>query len=122
MPRPTVFTKETLQKLEEVFALGGTDKEACFYADISPSSLYNYQNENPEFLERKHALQQNPILQARKTVINAVKKDPKIAFKYLEKKAPKEFGKTPYDLSDVKTFYITRYPQNGELSVSANMI
>jgi hypothetical protein len=29
--RPTDMTTETVNKLEEVFAIGGTDEKTCFY-------------------------------------------------------------------------------------------
>ena len=90
--RPSVITELTLQKLEEVFALGGSDKEACFYADISPSTLYNYQTENPDFLERKELLKENPILLARRTVVNELVKNPYLALKYLERRKRDEFS------------------------------
>ncbi len=89
--RPTKMTKETLQKLEEVFALDGTDKESCFYANISESTLYNYQVQHPGFLERKTLLKQTPILKARRTIIEHLD-DPDIAFKYLKCKRREEFG------------------------------
>lgn len=89
--RPTKMTDITLKKLEEAFAYGSTDEEACFYADISQQTLYNYQKENPDFIYRKEALKQRPILQARITIINNLDK-PKYAFKYLEKKKKDEFG------------------------------
>lgn len=89
--RPIVVTDDVLHKLEEVFALGGTDVEACFYANISPSTLYNYQKEYPEFLERKEALKEQPVLKARRTVVSSLD-DPNHAFKYLEKKKKNEFG------------------------------
>jgi hypothetical protein len=54
--RPTVMTPEIIAKLEYVFALGGTDKEACLYADIGLETLYNYQRNHPEFAERKALL------------------------------------------------------------------
>ena len=54
--RPTVMTKDTIAKLEEAFKCGASDLEACFYADISKDSLYNYQKKHPEFIERKEAL------------------------------------------------------------------
>ena len=90
--RPKTIKKETLQKLEEVFALGGSDKEACFYAGISPSTLYNYQTENLDFLERKELLKESPILLARRTVISEMKKNPHIALKYLERRKRDEFS------------------------------
>jgi len=35
------------------FLISGTDEEACLYAGIGMSTLYNYQKENPVFQERK---------------------------------------------------------------------
>ncbi len=97
--RPTVMTTEILNKLEEVFALGGTDKEACFYAGISHQTLYDYQNKNPEFIERKEALKERPILKARQTVVKALD-NPSDAQWYLERKAKKEFAnRQEYDMS-----------------------
>ena len=90
--RPTLMTDETLKKLEEAFALGCTDSEACFYADISHQTLYNYQEKHPEFVERKEALKQRPILQARQTVIANLKSDVKNAQWFLERKAKNEFS------------------------------
>jgi len=54
--RPTVFTPKVLQLLEDAFANDATDEQACFLAGISTSSLYNYQEENKGYLERKAAL------------------------------------------------------------------
>lgn len=91
--RPTIMNETVLKKLEEVFGIGGSDEEACFYADISHQTLYNYQKEHPDFVERKEALKERPILKARQTVVKALD-DPNHAFKYLEKKRRKEFGQT----------------------------
>jgi len=89
--RPTKMSKETITKLEEVFALGGSDSEACFYANISKQTLYNYQKENPEFVDRKEALKEKPILKARQTVVKALD-DPKDAQWFLERKRKEEFS------------------------------
>ena len=90
--RPTVMTPETLRKLEEAFALGCTDLEACTYADISKSTLYDYQQEHPEFVERKELLKENPILLARKSVVEALANDPDLSLRYLERKKKDEFS------------------------------
>jgi hypothetical protein len=90
--RPTIFTEVILQKLEGAFLLDCTDEEACFVANISPSSLYNYQKENEEFLERKKALKQNPIIKARQEVIKGMDGNPELALKYLERKRRDEFN------------------------------
>jgi len=89
--RPTVMTEETIRKLEEVFAIGGSDSEACFYADISKESLYAYCREHPEFTDRKEALKEKPILKARQTIVKALD-DPKDAQWFLERKRKNEFS------------------------------
>lgn len=90
--RPTVMTEAVLRKLEEAFAIGATDKEACFYADISPTSLYEYQDRNPKFAERKDALKERPVLLARQTVVKNLESNPELAFKFLERKRRAEFA------------------------------
>jgi hypothetical protein len=50
--RPTKLIPETIKKLEEVFAMDGTVKEACFYADISTQTYYTFVKDKPEFLDR----------------------------------------------------------------------
>lgn len=84
--RPTVVTEYVLLKLEEAFAMGCTDLEACVYADISKSTLYKYQENHPEFAERKEELKENPILLARQTVLKSLSEDVNSAWKYLERK------------------------------------
>src|SRR6187399_3578722 len=84
--RPTVMTDEVLRKLEEAFSMGCTDIEACLFADISKTTLYDYQKENPDFTERKEELKERPILLARTTVINSLEKDVNSAWRYLERK------------------------------------
>lgn len=84
--RPTIMTEERVNKLEEAFALGCSDLEACFYADISKQTLYNYQDKNPSFVDRKEALKKNPVLKARKTVLSAIESgDEKVSQWVLDK-------------------------------------
>ena len=90
--RPTKFTPETLKKLEEAFSIGASDREACFYADVSTVALYAYQKDNPEFVNRKEALKERPVLLARQSVLKGINTDPNLALKYLERKLPKEFS------------------------------
>lgn len=90
--RPTKMTELTVKKLEEAFSLGCSDVEACFYAGISKQTLYSYQEQNPEFIDRKEALKKNPVLLARQSVIKGMESDPNLALKYLERKERKEFS------------------------------
>ena len=90
--RPAIVTPQTIQKLEQAFALGCSDTEACFYSNIGKSTLYNYQNDNPDFLERKELLKEKPVLLARKSVIKFMQNDGNLALKYLERKKKDEFS------------------------------
>lgn len=91
--RPTEMTKETLLKLESMFSIGASDLEACLMADISPSTLYNFQKQHPEFLERKQMLKEKLVLKARTVIAEALnRKDENTARWYLEKKKKDEFS------------------------------
>lgn len=97
--RPTVMTDVVIGKLEEAYALGCTDGEACFYAGIAASTLYDYQIINPEFVERKESLKQRPIFVARKSVVDSLATDSDLAMKFLERKRKDEFSlRTENDL------------------------
>ncbi len=105
--RPKVMTPETISKLEEAFLVGATDKEACFVANISPATLYEYCKENPEYSERKEALKDMPKFLAKKNVTEAINDgDKSLSQWYLERKVKDEFaqrsehtGKDGKDLS-----------------------
>ncbi len=90
--RPLAVTPEVLSKLEEAFLLGCTDEEACLVADISRATLYNYQKDHPEFIERKEELKERPVYIARKSVVDALEKDPKLSLDYLQRKKKGEFA------------------------------
>jgi len=90
--RPTKMTPETVNKLQEAFAIGCTDTEACLFADITRQTLTTYQNANPKFLDRKNILKDTPILTARTRVVSELKSDTGTAKWYLERKAKDEFG------------------------------
>jgi hypothetical protein len=90
--RPTVMTLIVIGKLEEAFAMGCTDIEACLYAGINRDTLYGYQNKYPEFVDRKEELKETPVLKARKTVVEALTSDHEFSLKYLERKKKDEFS------------------------------
>lgn len=83
---------EKTTKLEQAFAIGCNDKEACSYAEITEHQLYYYQNEiNKEFAVRKAELKEKPILKAKQTIVKSLD-DPTHAKWYLERKVKNEFG------------------------------
>lgn len=99
--RPTLMTPETLNKLEQAFSIGASDKEACFIANISHQTLYNYQKDHPEFVERKEALKDMPKYKARKNIVDKINEgDVTTSLWYVERKAKDEFStRTDHNLS-----------------------
>lgn len=99
---------EKLLKLEQAFAQGNNDVNACAYAEITERQLYYYCHDiNPEFVVRKEQLKTKPILAALQTVVKAVtgyseidgkgvkrtiKPDVGVSQWYLERKLKKEFS------------------------------
>lgn len=101
--RPTVMTQEMIDKLEMLFAKGLTDREACLIANIHPSTLYDYCNENPEFTERKELLKEQVKTQAKLNVAEAIENNDKDTSKwYLERKAKDEFSTKQEVSGDIK--------------------
>ncbi len=91
--RPTVMTKEVIDKLEMLFAKGLSDREACLIADIHPSTLYDYCNDNPEFTERKELLKEQIKTKAKLNVADAINNnDVDLSKWYLERKSKDEFS------------------------------
>lgn len=93
------LTPENIQKLEASFALDCSIGEICFYCDISPSTLLNWREKNPELFSRLERLRDKPILKARQEVVKGIENDKEFALKYLSKKKKAEFS----DRLDVTT-------------------
>lgn len=91
--RPPSMTQDVLNKLEQAFSLGASDVEACFFAGISHQTLYNYQDKNPEFIERKKALKEKLVLKARSVIASSMESgDKQTAQWYLERRKKDEFS------------------------------
>ena|SRR3990167_5957698 len=98
--RPSVMTDLVLQKLEEAFSVGATDIQACFIAGISKSTLYNHQQEFPEFVERKEALKAMTSYAAKKVVYDKITEgDKQTAQWHLERKDPEYNPKSTTDVN-----------------------
>jgi len=85
-------TPEVVKKLEEAFAIDATIGEACFYADISERTYYNWIKANPDLLQRFTALRNKPVLLARQTIVKSLENSPGYAFRYMERKRPDEWS------------------------------
>jgi hypothetical protein len=68
--RPTKMTPEAVAKLEEAFVNNCTDTEACLYADISRTTLFRYEEKNPEYRNRKEELRSKPRMKAKFNISN----------------------------------------------------
>jgi hypothetical protein len=49
--RPTKLTPEIIEQAKNYYSLGATDKEVVQFLNICESTLYNWKNSSPEFLE-----------------------------------------------------------------------
>ena len=85
--RPTVFTPDVIQKLEDAFKYDFPDIESCVYANISPAAFYKYQSENPEFKERKEQIRLKPNMKARETIVKSLG-EINNAWRWLSRKDP----------------------------------
>ena len=91
--RPNKIDENVLHKLEEAFSQGFSDIEACLYADVGTSTLYNYCNKHKKFMERKEELKKKPLMRARININKALQKgDRDVSKWYLERKAKSEFS------------------------------
>ena len=111
--RKSKMTPECVKKLEEIFAIDGTVEEACFFADISRQTFYTWVNDNPALLDRFEALRNNPVLLARRSVIEGLG-DPELALKYLERKRRNEFS------TRVETDNTTKMDMSGKLGITSS--
>jgi len=91
--RPTKFDQLTILKLEEAFANGLSDEQACAYANVSKTPFYNYQQKNPQFKERKEQLKMRPDIKAKSTAVKSLE-EPIYAWRWLERKDPEFLPKT----------------------------
>ena len=97
--RPTVMTKQVLEKLRSAFSIGCPDSEACIWAGIDTKTLWNYCQKNKDFSIEKEELKQKPVLVSRNTIYKAIQTNPDDAKWYLTRKRKKEFAELKIDSS-----------------------
>lgn len=98
--RPTVMTEETLNKLEDGFVKGLSDREACLYAGISTQTMYNYQHDNPDFIERKELLKDSVKMRAKLNIEEAIQaKNLNLSQWYAERRDKDFSGKQEIDIT-----------------------
>ena len=91
--RKTVMTPEVVTKLETAFSRDCSDTEACIFAGISRMTLHRYQEDNPEFCDRKALLKDTLVLKARTNIAERIEKgDLETSKWYIERKKRGEFS------------------------------
>lgn len=91
--RPTVFTKELVDKLKYCFAKGLTDREASDYVGISRDALNKYGAANPDFIYQKEALKGQLVVRGKFNLSDAVEAGSIQDSKWLlERKCKDEFS------------------------------
>lgn len=119
--RPTVMTPKKIGLLQHAFDIGATDEEACVSAQISPSTLYNYQADNPDFLEEKKARKLKPVLLAKETIYNALLAgDINITKWYLERKKKDEFSLRPIEANNKEDKYLQTSERRSPINENRN--
>ena len=71
--RPTVFTPEVVQKLEDLISQDVEIERACRFVGISESAYYAECKENAEFREKMSKAQEYPLILANRTIAKAIR-------------------------------------------------
>lgn len=100
--RPTKLTDDVVNKLENIFKVGGNVEEAISYAGISKQTYYNWIEADISFLTKMDAARHYADIVAKNVVIDAIVKDRDLSTAkwWLEKKHPdfKESNQAPFAL------------------------
>lgn len=73
--RPTKLTDDVVNKLENIFKVGGNVEEAISYAGISKQTYYNWIEADISFLTKMDAARHYADIVAKNVVIDAIVKD-----------------------------------------------
>jgi hypothetical protein len=105
--RPTVMTKQVLQKLEIAFKIGASDRLACYFAGISERTFYNYCEKYPDFMHQKEDFKQTPVFNSLRNIALAISSGSvSDSWQYLSKKQRKEFGNDKEGPEDERAYTI----------------
>ena len=91
--RPRAVTEVVIHKLEHAFSMSFTDSEACLFAGIGMSTLYDYCKANPKFSDKKEMLKGMVGMKAKQNLKDAIEDgDEDISKWWLERKNKAEFS------------------------------
>ena len=91
--RPTKYAPEVITKLKAAFANSFTVEQACYYAEITKDTYYNWIKRNPQFSDEMDRASHQPMMKAKQVVVGSINSgDVESAKWWLKNKAPDEFG------------------------------
>lgn len=95
--RKEVITLEIADRFIGFFRMGLNDEESCEQLDVTMSTLYNYQKNHPDFLEKKRLAKTNLVANAKRELFAGLRsEDPKVRIDtakwVLERRAKNEFS------------------------------
>lgn len=90
--RTNKLTPDTIRKLEEAAGVRLDVKASCAYAGISRDTYYQWMKKVKGLADRLDDLRQNPIIRAKRRIISQLDNDTNVAFRFLEKESPEEYG------------------------------
>lgn len=89
--RPTVFTPENIQKLEELLSQDVSIESACKFVGISESAYYAECDRNPKFKEKMDKAQEYVKILAWRTISKAIRDGDVGTAKWLMEKRDKRY-------------------------------
>ena len=90
--RTTKLTPDTIRKLEEAAGVRLNVSESCAYAGISRDTYYDWMKRVTGLSDRLDDLRENPIIRAKRRIINQLDNDTNVSFRFLEKEKPEDYG------------------------------
>lgn len=92
----TKLSPEVVQKLKQAFAIGATVKQACYYAEISERTYYNWVEKNPVLLQEFDAMRERLPLAAKTNIATAIEstKDIGLSKWLVERTEGETYGET----------------------------
>jgi len=114
------LTEDTVNKLEYAFSIGADVSAACYYANISRQTYYNWEKSNTELKDKFDRLKEKPVLESYKNTAEKISAgDVEISKWYLERKRKDEFStREEHENKEVEKFIdeLENYEDDPELT------
>lgn len=95
--RKSKYTEETIKAVTDAIRLGSTYELAAHYAGIAPSTLYDWLDKKPEFLELIKRAEGKAATTWLARIEEAAKSQWQAAAWKLERRYPQDYGRTVHE-------------------------